>query len=549
MTLKVAFYARYSSDLQNKKSVEDQVRMLRTHAEREGWNIVEIYSDEAMSGATMMRPGLQRMMLGAATRKFDAVISEALDRLSRDQEDIAGIYKRLQFAGVKILTLSEGEINSLHIGLKGTMNAMYLQDLAQKTRRGLGSRIEKGKSGGGISYGYDIVKMFANNGEPIRGERTINQVQADVVRRIFKEYLKNKSPRAIAFQLNKEKVPCPSGGEWGASTIYGNRQRGTGILNNEMYIGKLVWNKLRYIKDPDTGKKVSRFNPEQDWITCEVPELRIVDQETWDKVKQKQGRIIAKDAELWNRRRPKHLFSFQIKCGVCGGGFSKISKNHYGCSTARNKGTCSNFLTKRQDEIQNKVLTCLQDHFMDEALLKEFCQEFVKYSNQLKSQKTTERKKHHAEIERLEQEKAAIIKAIKGGFDAKVMKDEFDQATFRITELKNLLETVEEENIIILPNMAEIYREKVKELISSLNNLEIKSQASDLLRSLISRIVLTPNATKDKLNMDIEGDLAGILTIASNSIKPLNNNDKTVQQVTMVAGAFNRLYLLWNATG
>jgi site-specific DNA recombinase len=80
----------------------------------------------------------------------------------------------------------------------------------------------------------------------------------------------------------------PSGKAWGPSTIHGNWQRGTGILNNELYIGKWVWNRLRFIKDPQTGKRVSRLNPPSAWVTKEVPELRIVDQDLWDQVKARQ---------------------------------------------------------------------------------------------------------------------------------------------------------------------------------------------------------------------------------------------------------------------
>lgn len=212
----------------------------------------------------MMRPGIQMLMQDAQAGKFDIIVAEALDRISRDQEDIAGIFKRLQFAGVEIVTLSEGEISNLHIGLKGTMNALFLKDLADKTRRGLRGRIEAGKSGGGLTYGYDVVRKLNERGEPDNGERSINKEQARIVERIFKEYVAGNSPRAIATRLNKEGVAGPSGKGWGASTIYGNRQRGTGILNNELYIGRLVWNRLRYIKDPDTGRRVSRLNPEEE---------------------------------------------------------------------------------------------------------------------------------------------------------------------------------------------------------------------------------------------------------------------------------------------
>jgi Recombinase len=160
-----------------------------------------------------------------------------MDRLSRDQEDIAGLFKRMAFSGVKIVTLSEGDVTHLHVGLKGTMNALFLKDLADKVRRGLRGRVEGGKSGGGNCYGYDVVKKFAADGELVRGDRAINKFEACVVRRIFSNYASGKSPKRIAFELNKEGIKAPGGGDWGFSTINGNRRRGTGILNNEMSAG------------------------------------------------------------------------------------------------------------------------------------------------------------------------------------------------------------------------------------------------------------------------------------------------------------------------
>ena len=227
-------------------------------------------------------------MADALAGKFEIILAEALDRLSRDQADIASFYKRMRFADVQTVTLSEGEISDLHIGLKGTMNALFLKDLADKTRRGLRGRVEAGKSGGGNSYGYDVVRTIAADGTPVRGDRTVNEAQAAIVRRIFGEYAAGKSPRAIAKDLNAEGVPGPSGKGWGPSTIHGNSERGTGILNNELYLGRLVWNRLRYVKDPETGKRVSRVNPESEWIIHDVPELRIIDDDLWQAAKERQ---------------------------------------------------------------------------------------------------------------------------------------------------------------------------------------------------------------------------------------------------------------------
>jgi hypothetical protein len=124
----------------------------------------------------------------ALDRRFTILVTESLDRLSRDQEDIAHLFKRIGFAGGRIVTLSEGEINELHIGLKGTMGALYLKDLADKTRRGLRGRVEAGKSGGGNSYGYDVVRGVGPDGQPLTGERRINAREAAIVRRVFEDY-------------------------------------------------------------------------------------------------------------------------------------------------------------------------------------------------------------------------------------------------------------------------------------------------------------------------------------------------------------------------
>ena len=513
---KAAIYARYSSELQTDASIEDQVRLCKEKAESESWDIVECYTDHGISGSSvMLRPGVQRLVQDGMEGKYDILIAEAMDRLSRDQEDIAAIYKRMQFAGITIITLSEGEINNLHVGLKGTMNAMFLKDLADKTRRGLRGRVEKGKSGGGLTYGYDVVKAFDANGEPVCGERKINNEQAAIVVRIFKEYLAGMSPKSIAKQLNKDGIPCPSGKEWGASTIYGNRQRGTGILNNELYIGQLVWNRLRYIKNPDTGKRVSRLNDEKDWIRKDVPELRIIDQDLWDKVKEKQGEIRKQHSEFWGKQRPKNLFSYLLKCECCGGGYSKVSKDHFGCSTARNKGTCDNRLTIRQNKLEEAVLNALKEHLMDEELCKVFCEEYTRHMNELRSKHNAKRIALEKELKTLITREDEMIEAICNGFANESLKVKMHANEARQKEIKAILENSEEIKVMMHPGIAQQYHREVQELIISLNTHDRRQEAVTLIRSLIDKITLTPDSKKENLIVDLHGDLAGILRVST----------------------------------
>ena len=108
---------------------------------------------------------------------------------------------------------------------------------------------------------------------------------------IFRDYAAGLSPRAIAKKLNQKRIPGPSGRLWRDTTIRGHFTRGTGILNNELYVGRLVWNRLTYLKDPKSGQRRSRLNPPELRIMQEVPELRIVEDDLWDAVKARQRSI------------------------------------------------------------------------------------------------------------------------------------------------------------------------------------------------------------------------------------------------------------------
>jgi DNA invertase Pin-like site-specific DNA recombinase len=163
-------------------------------------------------------------MRDALDGRFDVILAEALDRFSRDQEDTAGLFKRLTFASVNIVTLAEGDITHLHVGLKGTMNALFLKDLADKTRRGLRGRLELGKSGGGLCYGYKVTRA-THDGASVAGGREIVPSEAEVIRRTFRDYAAGLSPKALAKRLNAERCPGPGGAPWNPSTIHGNPAR------------------------------------------------------------------------------------------------------------------------------------------------------------------------------------------------------------------------------------------------------------------------------------------------------------------------------------
>lgn len=554
--MRAVIYARYSSDKQREASIEDQVRVCRAHIEREGWKLAEIYSDAALSGATTLRPEYQKLLTDARNGKFDIVVAEALDRLSRDQEDIAGLFKQLTFAGIKLVTLAEGEISELHIGLKGTMNALYLKDLAQKTHRGLEGRVRKGRSAGGLVYGYDIRREFDANGEPVRGMRKLNTHEADIVRSIFGKYASGSSSRAIAKELNEKGVPGPRGKLWNDYAIHGNRRRGTGILNNELYLGRLVWNRQRFIKDPISGKRKARLNPKGEWVVTNVPELRIVDDELWNRVQSRQrtlridSREDAKGATLNQRHRSRYLLSGLIKCGLCGANYIMIARDRYGCSTRRTKGTCSNDYVLERDTLERLVLDGLKEKLIAPGLAEEFIKEF---NSQIAARTAAGRGERHRtehELKQVEKKLAAILSAIEQGIVTETTRTRLLELEGEKAALERQLSEPEAVPYPSLhPNLVNLYRRKVAALEEALNDPGIRLEASEILRSLIDKIVVTPERQHDvpypngdqlqeeppsKISIVLWGELATIIGLAEDT-NPIGNK----RGFSLVAGARN----------
>jgi DNA invertase Pin-like site-specific DNA recombinase len=516
--MRAVIYARYSSDNQRDESIEDQIRVCRGIIDAKGWSLASVYSDAAISGATTLRPGYQKLLEDARGGVFDVIVAEALDRLSRDQEDVASLYKHLSFAGVDLVTVAEGEVNELHVGLKGTMNALYLKDLAAKTRRGLEGRVRQGRSGGGISYGYDVIREVDASGEPVRGGRSINDAEAAIVRRIFSEFAAGASPRTIARRLNAEKIPGPGSRSWSDTTIRGHHTRRTGILHNDLYIGRMVWNKQRYVKDPRTGRRLARLNSESAWITHELPELRIIDQELWDRVEARLGRIRkspgiekAKATRFWENRRPKHLFTGLIVCGGCGSPFASVGRTYLACSAARRQGTCSNKRGIPRTVLENLILDALTRHLMAPDLVKAFIIEFHAELNRLNRERENGFALKRRALDETSRKLDGLIEAVADGLRTPGLKAKLDELEQRKADLEAELTSAPLPAPRLHPNLAEIYRRKVENLHASLAAPETRTEAIEILRGLIDKIRLRP--IEKGFEIELVGEIAKMIAL------------------------------------
>lgn len=343
-----AVYARYSSDLQADRSIEDQVALAQSWAARNGYAITRAYEDRAMSGTRFLdRLGLQRLLRDAKAGLFQAVIVEHADRLSRHPGDIHDIREALAFAGVSIQQVSGGELDAMKASVSGLVSSIMLTGLVDKIRRGMAGRVRDGLHAGGRAYGYRPVP-----GQP--GKLEIISDEAEVIRRIFSAYVAGATARDIAAGLNRDGITPPRGGRWNASTITGWGKRGNGIIGNELYAGTIVWNKVSMVRNPETRRRVSRANPPSLWQRTEAPALAIVDRPAWEAA---QGR--RRGPRLTFTRTPRHPLSGLLRCPCCGGGMSVKDRSagriRIRCTRFAESGDCSNRATYYLDRIESAV--------------------------------------------------------------------------------------------------------------------------------------------------------------------------------------------------
>ncbi len=533
--MNAAFYGRFSTDMQREASIEDQYRNCARYAEREGWSIAQRYEDKGISGATKDRPAYQDMLADAKSKKFDILMVDDLSRLSRDNVETQWSLKRLKFWGIRVIAVSDGfdsdsKAYKIQAGFKGMMNDMFLDDLAEKTHRGLTGQALKGFRCGGLPYGYDIVPIYDPNGRKdpygrplVIGTRlAINPEKAPWVVQICEWYADGVYPvRGIAAELNRLKVPAPRSGSWSMSTIYGDPKRiGIGLLNNPIYIGKYLWNRSKWIKDPDTGKSKRFERPESEWIIVDMPELRIVPQELWDRVQaRRKEQSLARKTELGQKvqtgRGPKYPFSSLLEC-TCGGNYIIIDTHRYACARHKDRGpaVCSNDLKVDRKLVEKKLLEAIKsDLFTDEAM-----ELFVKEVNRLLTErqkdKVSSKDELKKQLEDVEKRISNIMSAIEAGIFTATTKAALEKAEAEKKELERKMAHNPELDKVtaVLPRVAASYKRLVNDLERTLNTDALRARA--LLRKLLGgKVRLVPEGTN--LVAEIRGDYAGLLSITA----------------------------------
>ena len=528
--LRAAIYARYSSNLQRPTSIEDQITLCRNAAPRFGCEGADsqIFTDAEISGATNQRPGYQALMRTAKAKAFEAILVESQDRLWRDQAEMHAALKRLRFAGIRVFSVEAGtdltdKTGSIVAAVVGWQAEAFLDSLRDKTLRGMRGQVERGLSPGGRAYGYRSVPVYDGTrkdpyGQPlvVGSRRVVDKAEAKVVRRIFKMYASGLSAKAITYRLNSEHVPPPrpkrgrKAQGWTWTTISGSREKSIGILNNELYRGACFWNRSGKLRDPETGKRVTRPRGKEDWLRVEVPELRIVSEELWQRVKARQHESEKRrtKGQRGGATRHAYLFSGLLRCAECGAHYTARGGGRYVCSFHKNRGptVCGNSRVVRRDVLEQRLLRVIEREILSPEAVAYLTEKVNGALQRANHRGTSARRALEAELREAEREAENIKQAVRHGRATATLLEMLEAAEAKIQRLRaeSGAEPQVKAAVRALPGLVERY---VRDLRGVLGR--DTDRARFLLSRLLGDVTLRPD--KQGVMAEVRGNLGVLL--------------------------------------
>jgi site-specific DNA recombinase len=466
----IAIYARFSSSRQRETSIEDQVRRCREFIASAGGDPSRaiIFQDLAISGASTDRPGFEAMMAAVGEKRIDAIVTEDLSRISRDFADSAFIFKRLQFARVPLLGVADGIDTSakhgkLSFAVKSLVADLYLDDLRDKTLRGLEGRALAGFATGSVPFGYLTKPEVDEGGRSIGSRIAIHAEEAKLVRRIFREYLEGRGFASIARSLNRDGIPSPRTGTrhkratWAAGTI-------RAILYNERYAGVWRFKEREWVKVPGTNKRQPRPRDPSEVITKHRPDLRIISAEIWEqaasKLKSVHERFTERDHKPGViRGRSTYPLSGLLVCSLCNAPMIIYGDaSRYRCSTNRNRGTCTNSRSIMERVMRQRILGAICERLTDQVGMAEFRTRIATALADYGSRVSVELKERRADIAECQQQIRGLVDAIAKGERSPALMESLHGLEARLKREKAAVERLEAvaDERVELPSVEEV---------------------------------------------------------------------------------------------
>lgn len=429
---RIGGYIRVSTEKQVMGySIEGQITQIEQYCQFNSYELVDIYADRGISGKSMNRPELQRMLNDAKNGKLDCVMVYKTNRLARNTSDLLTIVEELHRQNVEFFSLSErmevkNSTGKLMLQILASFSEFERNTILENIYNGQHQRALEGYYQGNLPLGY-------NNIPDNKKELMINQHEANIVKYIFESYAKGHGYRKIANALNHKGYVTKKGNPFSISAV-------TYILSNPFYIGKIQFAKYKDWND----KRRKGLNDKP--VIAEGKHTPIISQDLWDKV-QARKKQVSKKPQVHGKGT--NLLTGIIFCEKCGAAYAasnttntlkdgtKKRIRYYSCSNFRNKGSkvCS-ANSVRADVIEKYV--------MDQIL------EVVKSDKVLKQV-----------VERVNQENHVDVAAL--NHDIAYKQQQFDEIN---TKLKNLVQTIEDN-----PDLTSALKPTIHQYETQLNDI------------------------------------------------------------------------------
>jgi len=381
--LRCALYGRRSTEEHQMASMDVQTEEGRRYIDKHGGTLApeHVFLDDAISRAEFKkRPGLIALLNAAKTKQFDAVIVRDESRLGGDTFRSGLVIQDLLESGIRLYyhytdeqVRCDGAVDKFMIAARSFAAELEREKTSQRTHEHLLTKARRGLVVGGRVFGYTNVEIKEGD-RRVRVEYRINESEAKIVREIFQRYADGEGVRSIAQYLQSRGIPAPKAG-----------RRGTGVwsyssiremLRRERYRGRIIWGK--HEKTYRGGTKVRILREAEQWVKLDVPELRIVDDHTWNAV---QRKIAKHRAVLEKKSRgpvARYLLSGLARCADCGGLIhvargkkGRVNKAVYACSRRKNLGprACKNSLRRPVESIDAAVVEWIRRNVLNEELI------------------------------------------------------------------------------------------------------------------------------------------------------------------------------------
>lgn len=448
--LRIGVYVRYSTEGQNEESNADQLRVCTRLVEQRGGTVRPdlIFGDKAISGASLQRDGFEALMRAAEAkpRRIDLVVVEDVSRVTRDFADWGNVVKRLRFVGVELVSVQEGISTSdrhakFSLGLKAIVAEEFIDNLRDKTRRGMEGRALRGLSTGLLPIGYRSTPI-TDAGGTVAYSIEIDAERAATVLSIFERWVAGQSYSAIAKWLNDAGVTPPRGN--GRRRIEGWVASGVrAILYNPKYIGDWTWNRRIFIKKPGTNQRVSRLRPDADLVRQTFEDRRIVPPELWLAA---QARLSASKTKYAGGRadqrgRPTpHLLSGILVCDECDSVMTlhggNAGRRYYRCDARAKRGTCDNAISVREDIARPRILAALRELLISADTIATVREQVIERLAQRDRAAATDVGRARAELARVEEKIGRLVQFITEGSASKYVGAELKTLEARAAELQ-----------------------------------------------------------------------------------------------------------------